>query len=156
MSGEDPIEGIQFRIRHTMLPVSDLDRTIDFYTRLFGMDVMRLREQPGERVGYLGYGCEDEGPALELIQTGTPGQRGQMPPWAGHVAIYVSDLYKLCEILRREGVKFITEPGPVRPGSQDHVAFIKDPDGYTLELTERHTLTGPPLKRSYRGSSPDE
>lgn len=107
---------------------------------------MRLREQPGERVGYLGYGCEDEGPALEMIQTGDAGEHAKMPPWSGHVAIYISDLYKLCEALRAEGVKFIREPQPVRAGSRDLVAFVQDPDGYTLELTERHTLTGPPLK----------
>ena len=70
-----------------------------------------------------------------------------MAPWSGHVALYVSDLYKLCETLKREGVKFVREAQPVRPGSRDLVAFIQDPDGYTLELTERHTLTGPPLKR---------
>ena len=62
MSGETLANDIKFRIRHTMLPVSDLDRSIDFYTRLFGMDIMRIREQPKERVGYMGYGCEDEGP----------------------------------------------------------------------------------------------
>ncbi len=140
---------IKFRIRHTMLPVSDLDRSIDYYTRLLGMDVMRLREPPGEnlRVGYVGYGCEDDGPALELIQSGAAGEHPKMAAWLGHVALYVSDLYKLCEILKREGVRFIREPQAVRPGSRDLVAFVQDPDGYTLELTERHTLTGPPLKR---------
>ncbi len=150
MSGESLVRNIKFRIRHTMLPVSDLDRSIDFYSRLFGMDLMRLREQPNEnmRVGYVGYGCEDEGPALEMIQSGAPGEKPKMAPWAGHVAIYVSDLYRLCETLKREGVKFIREPQAVRPGSQDLVAFVLDPDGYTLELTERHTLTGPPLKRA--------
>ncbi|MBI1994004.1 MAG: VOC family protein [Deltaproteobacteria bacterium] len=148
MSGESPIGEIKFRIRHTMLPVSDLDRTIDFYTRLFGMDIMRMRERPGERVGYLGYGSEDDGPALELIQSGAPGGHVRMAPWAGHVAIFVSDLHKLCETLRREGVKFIREAQAVRPGSPDLVAFIQDPDGYTLELTERHSRTGPPLKEN--------
>lgn len=149
MSGKSVVSDIEFRIRHTMLPVSDLDRTIDFYTRLFGMDIMRLRNPPGEnqRVGYLGYGCEDEAPALELIETGGPGAHEKMAPWSGHVAIYVSDLYKLCRRLKSEGVKFIRDPGPNRPGAKDLVAFIQDPDGYTLELTERHTLTGPPLKR---------
>ena len=149
MSSESPVSGIQFRIRHTMLPVSDLDRSIDFYTRIFGMDVMRLRGQPEQnmRVGYLGYGCEDDGPALELIQSGAAGEHARIAPWAGHVALFVSDLYKLCATLKKEGVTFISEPQPVRPGSRDLVAFVQDPDGYTLELTERHTLTGPPLKK---------
>ena len=133
-----------------MLPVRDLDRSIDFYTRLFGMDVMRLRSQPEHnlRVAYLGYGSEDDGPALELIQSGAADEHTKIPPWAGHVALFVSDLYKLCEPLKREGVAFIQEPQPVRPGSRDLVAFIQDPDGYTLELTERHSLTGLPLARA--------
>ncbi len=148
MSAENLVSDVKFRIRHTMLPVSDLDRSIDFYTRLFGMDLMRQREQPEQnmRVGYVGYGCEDEGPAIEMIQSGAAGEHPKMAAWAGHVALYVSDLYKLCETLKREGVSFIRDAQPVRPGSQDLVAFIQDPDGYTLELTERHTLTGPPLK----------
>ena len=150
MSGKNLVRDIKLRIRHTMLPVCDLERTIDFYTRLLGMDVMRLRDQPDQnmRVGYLGYGCEDEGPALELIQTGDPGEHAQLPGWSGHVAIMVSKLYKLCETLKAEGVTLTSEPQPVRPGSQDLVAWIQDPDGYFIELTERHTLTGPPLRRA--------
>ncbi len=133
-----------------MLPVGDLDRTIDFYTSLLGMDVMRLRDEPEKnlRTGYLGYGSEDEGPALEVIQSGAADAQTKMPEWSGHVALYVSDLYKLCAMLKKEGVEFLSEPRPNRPGSRDLVAFIQDPDGYTIELTERHTLTGQPLKRS--------
>ncbi len=150
MSGENLVRDIKFRIRHTMLPVRDLERTIDFYTRLLGMDVMRLRDQPDQnmRVGYLGYGCEDEGPALELIQTGSPGEHAQLPGWSGHVAIMVSKLHKLCETLKAEGATLTREPQPVRPGSQDLVAWVQDPDGYFIELTERHTLTGPPFRRA--------
>lgn len=148
MAGEKTVNDITFRIRHTMMPVKDLDRSIDFYTRLLGMDVQRLRSSPAtnERVGYVGYGTEDEYPGIELIETGGPGQVPEMPQWYGHVAIYVSDLYKLSETLKAEGVKFTLGPQPNRPGSQDHVAFIQDPDGYLLELTERHSTTGAPLR----------
>jgi lactoylglutathione lyase len=133
-----------------MLPVGDLDRTIAFYTRLLGMDVMRLRDEPERRLrtGYLGYGSEDEGPALEVIQSGAADTHAKMPEWSGHVALYVSDLYKLCATLKEGGVKFLSDAQPNRPGSRDLVAFIVDPDGYTIELTERHSLTGPPLNRS--------
>ncbi len=150
MSGNSPVSDFKFRIRHTMLPVADLDRSIDYYTRLLGMDIMRLRNVPeqNQRVAYLGYGSEDEGPGLELIEYGGPDKNKQMPAWAGHVAILPTDVYKLCEILKKEGVTITTEPRPNRPGSKDHVAWIKDPDGYTIELTERHTLTGPPVKRT--------
>jgi catechol 2,3-dioxygenase-like lactoylglutathione lyase family enzyme len=76
---------IKFRIRHTMLPVADMDRTIDFYTRLLGMDIMRIREEPEKklRTFYLGYGSEDDGPALELIQTGAADASAKMPPQVG-------------------------------------------------------------------------
>src|SRR5581483_9323990 len=121
MAGEKTVDDVTFRIRHTMMLVRDLDRSIDFYTRLLGMDVQRLRPNPekSERVGYLGY-----------------------------VALYVSDLYKLSEKLKAAGVKFTLGPEPNRPGSKDHVAFIEDPDGYTIELTERHSKSGPPVKVS--------
>ncbi len=148
MAGEKTVNNITFRIRHTMLLVSDLNRSIDFYTRLLGMDIQRLRNSPErfERGAYVGYGSDDENHALELIQLGAPGENTNIPPWSGHIAIFVSDLYKLCEKLKAEGVTFIEEPGPNRPGSKDLVAFITDRDGYTLELTERHTKSGPPIK----------
>ena len=75
MAGEKTVDNVTFRIRHTMMLVSDLDRGIDFYTRLLGMDIQRIRPNPekNERVGYLGYGTEDEYPSLELIETGGPG-----------------------------------------------------------------------------------
>jgi len=150
MAGEKIVDDITLRIRHTMMLVSDLDRSIDFYTGLLGMDVQRLRPNPqkSERVGYLGYGTEDEFPSLELIETGGPGRVKEMPKWHGHVALYVSDIYKLSEKLKAAGVKFTLGPEPNRPGSHDHVAFIEDPDGYTIELTERHSKSGPPVKVS--------
>ena len=125
MAGEKTIDNITFRIWHTMMLVSDLDRSMDFYTRLLGMDVQRIRLVPdkNERVGYLGYGSEDQHPGLELIETGGPKRDREMPKWYGHIALYVSDLYKLSEKLKAAGVKFTLGPQPNRPGSNDHVAF---------------------------------
>ena len=84
MAGEKIVDDITFRIRHTMMLVRDLDRSIDFYTRLLGMDVQRIRLVPdkSERVGYLGYGTEDEYPGLELIETGGPGRVKDMSQMA--------------------------------------------------------------------------
>ena len=133
--------GIIFKIRHTMLQVSNMERTLDFYTRLLGMDVQRVRDVPekGERVRYLGYGNdEDAGPALEMIESNESRGKAALPQWTGHVALFVSDCYKLSERLKAEGVEFVSGPGPNRPGSKDVYAFIKDPDGYVLELTERN------------------
>ncbi len=120
MAGEKTVNNITFRIRHTMMLVKDLDRSIDFYTRLLGMDVQRLRPSPdkNERVGYIGYGTEDEYPGLELIETGGPGHVKEMPKWYGHVAIYVSDLYRLSEKLKAEGVKFTLGPQPAQSSGQ--------------------------------------
>jgi lactoylglutathione lyase len=71
MLPQKTVDGITFKIRHTMLAVSNLDRTLDFYTRLLGMDIQRRRDTPerNERVGYVGYGNEDDGPSLELIES---------------------------------------------------------------------------------------
>ena len=135
------VNGITFNIRHTMLPVSDMERTVDFYTRLLGMDIQRIRDVPekSERVRYLGYGSdEDAGPALELIESAESRGKSPLPRWTGHVALYVSDCYKLSEKLKAEKVEFVSGPGPNRPGSKDIYAFIKDPDGYVIELTQRH------------------
>ncbi len=73
---------IKFRIRHTMLPVADMERAVDFYTRLLGMDIMRIREEPEKKLKtyYIGYGSEDDGPALELIETGGPDASVKMEP----------------------------------------------------------------------------
>jgi lactoylglutathione lyase len=143
-------DGITFKIRHTMLPVSNMERTVDFYTRLLGMDILRVRDVPdrAERVRYLGYGSdEDAGPALEMIESNDSRGKNPLPKWTGHIALYVSDCYKLSEQLKSAGVEFVSGPGPNRPGSKDIYAFIKDPDGYIIELTERHATTEPVARR---------
>jgi lactoylglutathione lyase len=138
------VDGITLNIRHTMLPVSNMERTLDFYTRLLGMDIQRARDVPErhERVRYLGYGNEDDGPSLELVESATTSGKARLAPWTGHIALHVSDCYKLSEKLKAEGVEFISGPAPNRPDGKDIYAFIKDPDGYVIELTERHTKTG--------------
>jgi lactoylglutathione lyase len=150
MLPHNTIDGITLHIRHTMLPVSNIERTVDFYTRLLGMDIQRIRDMPdrNERVRYLGYGSEDEGPSLELIESVETRGKAPLAPWTGHIALYVSDCYKLCEKLKAEGVEFVSGPGPNRPGGKDIYAFIKDPDGYVVELTERHAKTGPVARRA--------
>lgn len=149
MSGEPLSKDMKFRLRHTMLPVSNIHRTVDFYTRYLGMDIMRVREAPErhEITVYLGYGSEDDAPALELVQQGKPDDTTPVPRWAGHMALCVSDLRELCRMLTSEGVQLVSQPRALRAGSPDLVAWIRDPDGYSIELTERHSRTGPPVKR---------
>jgi lactoylglutathione lyase len=143
MLPQKTVDGITLNIRHTMLPVSDMEHTVDFYTRLLGMDVQRIRDVPErkERVRYLGYGDENAGPSLELVESAESRGKTSLAPWTGHIALYVSDCYKLSEKLKAEGVEFISGPAPNRPGGKDIYAFIKDPDGYVIELTERHVST---------------
>jgi lactoylglutathione lyase len=113
MLPHNTIDGITLHIRHTMLPVSNMDRTVDFYTRLLGMDIQRIRDVPerNERVRYLGYGSEDEGPSLELIESVESRGKAPLAQWTGHIALYVSDCYKLCEKSQSGGRGICQRPG---------------------------------------------
>ncbi len=129
--------GIGLRLRHTMLPVADIDRSLDFYTRVLGMAVFRQRGKQGDKViaAYVGYGS-DEGSAhaLELIQ----GQGDAGKSWEGHFALAVSDLESFGKFLHDQGVEFTEDVHEARSGgSNRRLAWIKDPDGYAIELTER-------------------
>ena len=143
MGNDKSIEKVLFRFRHTMLPVKELERSIEFYTRLLGMEVLRRRINPEKKrsVGYIGYGNEDHYPVLELVEDIGPDPHAKMTPWEGHISIQVSDLYRLCEYLEKKGVKFIRPAGPNHPGRKDLVACIEDPDGYKVELNERYKST---------------
>jgi len=126
-----------FRIDHTMLRVSDLEKSLDFYVRILGMKILRQNEYPQGRFTntFVGYHGEDDGTNLELTynwdQT-EPYDRGNA--W-GHIALKVSDVYAASEYLKQEGVEFTKEPSPMKNGTRI-LAFIKDPDGYPIELNE--------------------
>jgi lactoylglutathione lyase len=130
-AGED---GLRFQLRHTMIPVGDLDRSVDFYHRLFGMTVLRRRpdEGDGRTTAYVGYGGEQDSTVLELIA----GTGDKAAPWAGHIAISVSDLTALCERLKAEGVRFSKPLRAVSGGTRRFTANVYDPDGIELELSE--------------------
>jgi len=150
MAGEKTINDITFRIRHTMMLVSDLDRSMDFYTRLLGMDVQRIRPNPdkSERVGYVGYGSEDEYPGLELIETGGPGRVKEMPKWHGHVAIFVSDLYKLSAKLQAEGMKF-TPGAATQSARQPRSCRIYSRSGRVYPRAHRATCEERPASENH-------
>ncbi len=129
------MSAIEFRFRHTMLPVGDLSRSVDFYTRLLGMQVLRERKdsEGGQNVAYVGYGDEGTHPVLELIENTGNHEK----PWAGHLALAVSDLPTLVKKLEAEGVRFdkpVVEP---KSGTNTYIAFISDPDGFGIELNQR-------------------
>ena len=125
------------RFLHTMLRVGDLDRSIDFYTRLMSMQLLRRSENPQNHysLAFLGYGGNPEQAELEL--TYNHGVASYEPGTAyGHIAIGVPDIYAACERIRAGGGQVTREPGPVKGGSTV-IAFITDPDGYKVELIER-------------------
>lgn len=127
-------DALRFQFRHAMIPVGDLARSVDFYHRLFGMSVLRQRprDEEGRATAYVGYGEEDSNTVLELI-AGTGDQAG---PWAGHLAISVSDLTALCERLKQEGVRFSKPLRAVKGGTRAFTANVYDPDGIELELSQ--------------------
>ena len=136
MSAENIGGAAEFRFRHTMLPVADMERAVDFYIRLLGMQVVRRRRPQGgdgREVAYVGYGAEGTHPVLELIAgTGDAGK-----PWAGHIAIAVADLSSLCATLEAEGVRFTRQLTAPETGTNTLVANILDPDGFEIELNQR-------------------
>lgn len=129
----------RMRIRHTMLRVADLERSVDFYTRLMGMNVFRRVDSEKGRfsIAFVGYGTEETEAALELTYNWGRDDGYEIGEGYGHVAIAVPDLYPFCERLEAEGVEIPRPPGPLKHGGANVIAFIKDPDGYLIELGTR-------------------
>ncbi|HLJ65354.1 MAG TPA: lactoylglutathione lyase [Stellaceae bacterium] len=123
---------------HTMLRVFDLEKSIDFYTRLMGMKVLRRREVEAGRysLAFLGYGEEADHTVIELTYNWDQKEPYAIGTAFGHLAVGVGDIYAQCERLGKEGVKITRPPGPVKFGTTV-IAFIEDPDGYKIELIER-------------------
>ena len=130
------------RLRHTAIKVRDLEVSIDFYTRLLGMTLSRRRESKSANVrknrlsAYLAYGDEANNEALELIQDLDPPENFVLGNMYSHINISVPDLLELVKKLDEEGVEFIESPTPLALGDRYHIAFIRDPDGYEVELTD--------------------
>ncbi|CAG0965486.1 lactoylglutathione lyase [Burkholderiales bacterium] len=125
------------RILHTMLRVGDLARSVDFYTNVLGMRVLRTTDRPDQRysLAFVGYGDESQHAVLEL--TYNYGVDRYEPGTAyGHVAIEVDDAKAACEAVRAKGGSVTREAGPVKGGTTV-IAFVQDPDGYKIELIEK-------------------
>jgi len=128
----------QYRLLHTMLRVFDLDKSLDFYTRLLGMTLLRKTDYEGGRftLAFVGYGEESDTAVIELTHNWDQAEPYTIGSGYGHIAIGVPDIYGTCEKLRAEGAKITREPGPMKHGSTV-IAFVEDPDGYKIELIER-------------------
>jgi len=122
------------RILHTMLRVVDLDISIEFYTQILGMKLIRKQDYPsGEfTLAFLGYGDEQSSAVLELTHNWGHGAYDLGNAY-GHIAIQVDDVYKTCEQIKSKGGQVVREAGPMKHGSTV-LAFVKDPDGYMIEL----------------------
>ena len=127
-----------FRVLHTMLRVSDMDRSIDFYTRLMGMRVLEQRQHKKNQFTqtYLGYCEADRGAVLELVFNWSSDEPIAHGAGFGHIAIGVYGITALCKRLAAEGVKMPRPPSTQRHG-ENIIAFIEDPDGYRIELVEQ-------------------
>ena len=139
MLGDGSEKPKAIKIRHTMIRVTNLEKSISFYTSKLGMEVMRKREsqERGEKVAYVGFGDEERHHALELVEMMDPPDEYIHGNTYGHVALLVTSVEKISQILKEQGVEFALDPHHVRPENPNMLAFIKDPDGYEIELTER-------------------
>jgi lactoylglutathione lyase len=126
-----------YRMLHTMIRVGDLDKSIDFYTRLLGMKLLRKRDVPAGKytLAFVGYGEETDNAVIELTYNYGK-DKYEMGTAFGHLAIGMPDVYKTCEQLAKEGVKIPRPAGPVQHGTTV-IAFVEDPDGYKIELIQR-------------------
>lgn len=124
------------RLLHTMLRVGDLQRTIDFYTEVLGMSLLRKSENEEYRytLAFLGYGDESEQAVLEFTYNWDTSEYDLGNAY-GHIAIGVDDIYKTCENIAAKGGEVVRAPGPVL-GGKTEIAFIKDPDNYMVELIQ--------------------
>ncbi len=125
------------RFLHTMLRVGDLQRSIDFYTRVMGMQLLRTTDRPEQKyaLAFVGYASNPEQAELELTYNYGV-DKYDMGGAYGHVALGVDDIYASCEQIRAKGGNITREPGPVKGGGT-LIAFITDPDGYKIELIQR-------------------
>jgi lactoylglutathione lyase len=122
------------RILHTMIRVGDLQRSIDFYTRVLGMKLLRQQEYPEGRftLAFVGYGDENDNTVIELTHNWDT-ESYELGEGFGHLAIEVDDVYKATDEIRQQGGKIIRDAGPMNAGTTI-IAFVEDPDGYAIEL----------------------
>src|SRR5690606_11291709 len=127
------------RILHTMIRVGDLEKSLDFYTDVLGMRLLRKKDYPDGRftLAFVGYENESEGAVIELTHNwDTPSY--DLGNGYGHIALEVDDAYKACDTIREKGGRVTREAGPMKHG-QTVIAFVEDPDGYKIELIQANS-----------------
>jgi lactoylglutathione lyase len=124
------------RLLHTMLRVGDLQRSIDFYTNVLGMKLLRTTDRPDQKytLAFVGYASNPEQAEIELTYNYGV-DRYELGTAFGHLAIGVDDAYAACDRIRTAGGTVTREAGPVKGGTTV-IAFVQDPDGYKIELIQ--------------------
>ncbi len=124
------------RILHTMLRVGNLERSLNFYTQVLGMKLLRRKDYPDGKftLAFVGYGDESESAVIELTHNWDVDQY-DMGNAYGHIAVEVEDAYRACEAVKKLGGKVTREAGPMKHGTTV-IAFVEDPDGYKVEFIQ--------------------
>ena len=122
------------RLLHTMLRVGNLEQSIEFYTRVLGMKLLRQKDYPDGKftLAFVGYGDESDHTVIELTHNWET-QSYDLGAGYGHIAIEVDDVHAAVEELQSRGGKVIRPAGPMNAGTTI-IAFVEDPDGYQVEL----------------------
>ena len=126
------------KLLHTMLRVGDLQRSIDFYTHILGMTLLRINDNKEYKytLAFVGYADESEQAVIELTYNyGVDSY--ELGTAFGLIALGVTDVAAACERIRQAGGKVVREAGPVKGGTTV-IAFVEDPDGYKIELIQRN------------------
>jgi lactoylglutathione lyase len=128
------------RLLHTMLRVGDLQKSVDFYTRVLGMKLLRTTERPEQKysLAFVGYGTNPDHAEIELTYNHGV-DHYELGTAYGHIALGVPDVYAACDRIRAAGGTITREPGPVK-GGNTVIAFVTDPDGYKIELIQREAM----------------
>lgn len=132
------------RLLHTMIRVSDLGRSLDFYVGLLGMRLLRLKDFPEGKftLAFVGYGDESSTAVIELTHNWGAADYDLGTAW-GHIAVEVADIHRAVATLSSAGVRVVRPVGPLKGAPGEVIAFIEDPDGYRIELIEKSSEKPP-------------
>ena len=124
------------RVLHTMIRVGDLERSLDFYSNVLGMKILRRKDYPNGRftLAFVGYGDESSNAVIELTHNWDTNTY-DIGTGYGHIALGMENIYTACDAIREKGGKITREPGPMKHGTTE-IAFVEDPDGYKIELIQ--------------------
>ena len=124
------------QLLHTMIRVGDLDKSINFYTKVLGMKLLRRKDYPDGKftLAFVGYGDEANTAVIELTHNWET-KRYDLGNGFGHLAIGLPDIYAACAAVKAKGGTVTREPGPMKFGGSE-IAFVQDPDGYKIEFIQ--------------------